>query len=307
MTQSQTGQMSSWVERAYQEWHQQCYDEDGLPLGYRRLAEILPIGERRARRLARYVKSRGQRSLGTSILVIGDAHFDPDEPLTRATWLGRMINRIRPEVVVCIGDWADMASLSHWDHGTIRMEGRRYRDDIAASNEALELLEAELKYRPRKIVTLGNHEDRITRAIAHAPHLEGHVALSDFHWEKHGWEVYPFLQPVIVEGVAFCHFFHNRGNQRAISGKHLASNLLGKKHASCVVGHSHLLDFSRDVTGNGQAINGLSVGCYFEANHQWAKQSNDHYWRGICVLRNVQHGDFDLETWSMDRIKREFA
>ena len=43
----------------------------------------------------------------------------------------------QPEKIICIGDFADMSSLSSYDRGTKSFEGRRYVKDIEAAKEAM--------------------------------------------------------------------------------------------------------------------------------------------------------------------------
>ena len=49
--------------------------------------------------------------MGKRHLIIGDSHAHPDFNNERFTWLGKLIHDSRPDVVVNIGDMADMASL----------------------------------------------------------------------------------------------------------------------------------------------------------------------------------------------------
>ena len=51
----------------------------------------------------------------SNLLVIGDPHAHPDYDNKRFTDLGRFIVKSRPDIVVCIGDMADMPSLSMYD------------------------------------------------------------------------------------------------------------------------------------------------------------------------------------------------
>ena len=47
------------------------------------------------------------------------------------------------------------------------------------------------------VLTLGNHENRIDRAVNNNPTLEGLISTKDFEYEK-DWEVFPFLHPVFI-------------------------------------------------------------------------------------------------------------
>src|SRR5690349_19187232 len=105
-----------------------------------------------------------------------------------------------------------MASLSSYDKGKKSFEGRRYRADVEAAKAGMERLMAPIqaakpKYTPTLILTLGNHEDRITRAINDDAKLDGTISIDDLGYAGFGWKVYPFLQTVEIDGILYSHFF----------------------------------------------------------------------------------------------------
>ena len=154
------------------------------------------------------------------ILVIPDCQVKPGIPTEHLTWAGKAIVDYRPDVVVNIGDFADMPSLSTHDKvGSKYFEGKRYKDDIAAAKIGMLKLLKPLRdlqtsqkankqkvYKPRMVLTLGNHENRINRAIANNPILEGTISVDDLNYQK-DWEVHEFLRPIFIGGVGFCHYF----------------------------------------------------------------------------------------------------
>jgi hypothetical protein len=83
-------------------------------------------------------------TVGRTHLWIGDAHAKPSVTNERFEWLGRMIEDLRPDVVVAGGDWFDMPSLCYYDRGKVQFEGRRYWKDIEAGVDALLRLRAQL-------------------------------------------------------------------------------------------------------------------------------------------------------------------
>lgn len=244
-------------------------------------------------------------------LVIGDSHAKPGQSLERYTWLGRLIAERRPDVIINIGDWADMPSLSSYDKGRRAFEGRRYVADIEAANEALALLHKEIDsiegYRPTLVSLLGNHEDRINRATNDASEFDGLIGTDDIHFREHGWTVVPFKTPFTVDGVTYCHYLQGGNSDKPVSGEYTAANLIRKKLVSCVVGHSHLLDYARRVGADGKVTHGLVCGMFSEEREAYAGQSNDSWWRGICILNDVLDGDYDLEVVSMSKIKRRYS
>ena len=66
----------------------------------------------------------------TTHLVIPDQHAHPDNNNDRFEWLGKLIVDLKPDVVINLGDMADMPSLCTYDKGTKGFEGRRYKQDV---------------------------------------------------------------------------------------------------------------------------------------------------------------------------------
>jgi len=302
---------------------EQLYAEHGAtlaayPVPVVSFAKAFGITEYKARQLFKMVRFYGPPMLDDdgwpesdapeTILVIGDPHAKPGVSQERFTWLGRAIADINPDHVVCIGDMADMESLSSYDVGTLRFEGRRYKDDIEATREALALINAELGgWSGRKHMTVGNHEHRISRIVNEDPKFDGFMSVDDLGYADAGWEVTPFKSVTSIAGTAFSHYFPSGIMGRPIGGVHPARAMIAKLHTSAVQGHSHLLSYHRESTPLGKDINALSAGCFFEHEEGYAGPANKMWWRGLCLLRDAHDGDFDLETISMASVKRRYA
>lgn len=243
-------------------------------------------------------------------LIIPDSHAKPGVSNRRYEWLGRLIKDIKPDVIVNIGDHADMESLSSYDRGTKGFEGRRYSKDILAAIDASERLEeaAGSAWRnARTVMTVGNHEDRITRATNAQSELDGTISVDDLAYEEFYDEVHPFKSVARIDGINYCHYFTSGVMGRPIGGEHPAYQLVTKIHETSTQGHNHLLDYCRRTNSRGHPVLGLTVGCYFEHKEEYAGPANRMYWRGIILKRNVGGGNYDLETISLDRIKKEYA
>lgn len=258
--------------------------------------------------------------MGTNILVIPDSHAAPNESLERFRWLGKFIVDRRPDIIVDIGDRADLPSLSTYDKGTKGFEGRRYTDDLEAVHEANRLMLEPLKklqrkqrrnkkkvYNPHKVITLGNHEHRILRAANSSPELSGFLSYDDLRYHE-DWEVHDFLDIVTIEGVSFSHYFVSGVMSRPIGGVNAARSQILKTHTSCVSGHSHLLDYAEDTDASGSKIQSLVCGCYVEDNPAWnTDQAFDKWSSGIVMLNDVKDGTYDLEQISIERIERTYG
>lgn len=257
------------------------------------------------------------------ILILPDAHVHPNYPNHRFDYLGKFLLDKKPDVLVCLGDFADMPSLSSYDRGTKGFEGRRYRIDLEHVRNALERMKEPMglysasakrrkkaQYSPRMVITLGNHEDRITRAVNASPELEGTIGVRDLGLEEAGFEVYPFKEAVIIGGIAFCHFFPSGDQGLPIGGINVAASLIAKNHMSSVVGHNHRLDFAEHVRPDGTRLFGLSAGCYAhqQMSEDWNRNTYQKWWRGVIVLDGVEDGEFrSIEMVRMEALKEKYG
>lgn len=249
--------------------------------------------------------------------VIPDCQVKPDVPLDYLEWVGRYIVDQKPDVIVQIGDFADLPSLSSYDVGKKSFEGRRYIKDIKVVHEAMEKLLSPIKefnfrarknkekqYRPRMVLTHGNHENRITRVIESDPKLDGTLDISDLQYASFGWEEVEFLKPIIIDGIAYCHYFTSGVLGRPVSS---ARNLVIKKHMSCVQGHVQHWEMHREVRADEYPIIGLFVGSCYLHNEDYLGRQGNNYWRGVWVLNEVKEGDFQPMPVSLNFLRDKYG
>lgn len=248
---------------------------------------------------------------GIRIIVIGDMQVKPDIDLDYCRWIGEYVAHKRPDVIVNIGDFADMPSLSfHDEPGSMGYEGQRYKRDILSVHEGMKRLMGPINeamktgWKPRLVMTLGNHEHRIDRTISATPKLDGMMGLPDLEYERWGWEVHPFLQPVVIEGVVFCHYFCSGPMGRAIG---LSRTLLTKLHMSAVAGHQQGRCVAMGKRADGKMMTAIIAGsCYIHEEKYLNPQTNNH-WRGLYLLNDVRDGEFEEVAISMRYLQREYG
>lgn len=253
-------------------------------------------------------------SLGKKILIIPDAHARPDQDNSRFDALGNFIVEKRPDIVISIGDWADMASLCLYDKGQKVAEGRRYQDDVVSSLDALRRTMSPVRKAfknmkrdaPEFHITIGNHENRIDRAANLNPELHGKLSLRDLRFEEAGWQVHPFLKPLTKEGICFQHYFTSGVMGKPIGGVNHARTLVLKNYQSSVCGHSHSRDYWEDVRADGQKVFGLVVGCYDEGDHHYTTEQR-RWWSGLVMLHESHEGQGEPAFYSTDYVKAKFT
>lgn len=250
-------------------------------------------------------------------LVIPDTQAKPGVPTDHLAWIGQYILDRRPDVIVHLGDHADMPSLSSYDVGKKSFEGRRYVADIEAANDAFDILCAPMekhnklrakhrnpRYRPELHMLLGNHDDRISRAVNDDPKLDGAIGLDDLNYAAHGWTVHPFLKPVEIDGVWYAHYWAAPMSGRPYGGT--AASRLSKIGHSFVMGHQQTLDYAVRFLSNGQQQFGLVAGaCYLHSEGYKSWTGNAH-WRGVVVLHQVEGGAADPMFVSLDYLCRKY-
>lgn len=243
------------------------------------------------------------------ILVMPDSHSHPDFSNERFTWLGKLIHDIKPDTVVNLGDLADMASLCFHSKAA-ELEGARYEADCNSAKDAQDRMFHEVrkakKKLPRFVWTLGNHDIRPQRFSEDHPVFQGKLRNEDIGYKDYPWEVYPFLEPVNIDGILFCHYFTSGIMGRPIGGQHPSWTMIKKMNSSCVAGHSHTFDFKVDRTP-GKSLMGLVGGCYIDGKMDYAGPGNYMWSSGVSVLDNVEDGLYDLTWISINKIKKEYA
>lgn len=252
----------------------------------------------------------------TTIVVLPDAHADPDYDNERFTALGRMLVDLADENVnlklVCLGDFGDFNSLSFFGKGKRCNEGKRYEDDVKHFHDAMRKLLEPMRRAGKTfadmVFTIGNHEMRINTYVENDATLEGTMGIEeDLKLESYGWRVSPFLTPVEVDGFCFAHFAISGALGKPVSGINVANTMLSKGHTSMIVGHSHLRNFAEQIGYDGKRRIAIVAGCFYDFNMNWtSKQVNNLAWRGVVVLRNVKDGDADVSFVGLDSIMNKY-
>ncbi len=251
------------------------------------------------------------------IAVIPDVQAKPGNDFRFLTAIGNYIVDKKPDVVVCLGDFADMPSLSSYDVGKKAFEGRRYKTDVETVHTAMETLLAPLerfnerarvqhreRYNPRRVLTLGNHENRIERAVENDAKLEGVLSTEDLKYREYGWEVYPFLDVIVINNIAFSHYFTTGVMGRPCTS---AQMMLTKKHMSCIAGHQQGLQFATSYRADGHRITSIIAGSCYEHNEDYMGPQGNHHFRGIVMLNDVTtDGEFDLMPVSLRYLNSKY-
>ncbi len=287
--------------------------------GSGRLAEVagvdLGINERTIDKRADIARLRGmqptvrkeapriytRRGLGESHMVILDTQVKPGVCTDHMEWIGNFAQEKQPNVIVMIGDWFDMPSLSTYDKGKTAFEGRRYVNDIESGRRAMEKLLAPIKYKPRLVFCMGNHEMRIQRVVDLNAEYQGKFDLADMGLHEYGWEIIPFLKPIEIGGILYCHYFTSGVLGRPVSS---AAVLLREAQQSATMGHVQHCDMAMHKKTQQRALFGGTT--YLHDEEYLGHQGNNQR-RQIIMKHEVQDGRYDLMEVSLNFLSKAYA
>ena len=265
-----------------------------------RLMGLRPTVRKDAPRI--YQKQR----LGRMHMVIPDTQVKPGINTDHLEWAGNYASEKRPDVIVMIGDWWDMPSLSSYDKGKLAFEGRRYVDDVKAGCKAMERFLAPIlatkDYKPRMVFTLGNHEHRIIHYVENNPEFDGKFGFGDLGIKEYGWEVHDYLKPVLVDGIEYCHYFTSGVMGRPVSS---AATLLRERQRSCTQGHVQHTDIA--IHKKTQQI-ALFSGTFYSHDEDYLGYQGNAQRRQIVIKHEVDgEGHYDPMFVSLKFLEKAYS
>ena len=253
--------------------------------------------------------------MGKTTLVYSCAHSSPEANNKRFDWLGKFIYDLKPDMVIDLGDGADMASLNSYDKGRPQaIVAQNYEADINVYNDSQERLRHQFRHhrkgKPTWIGFEGNHEHRIQTALSYDPRLEGSkYGISFSHLQTDKWfdEYHPYKNsaPSIAnyDGVDYAHYFAPGGTGRPIA----PSGVLNARAISSTCGHSHVRSIMFKDGARSPGLISANVGCYKGKEESWAGQSNLAWWKGVLIKREVAKGMYEPQFVSMKTLKEQYG
>jgi len=156
-------------------------------------------------------------------------------------------------------------------------------------------------YKPRMVLTLGNHEARISRAINEDRKLDGLISLDDLPYQD--WEVIPFLKVICIDGIAYSHYFTS-----GVMGKPIttAQAILSKKHMSAFAGHQQGRNIAYARRADGREMTAIICGSCYEHNEDYLGEQGNKHFRGLYMLHNVDDGSYDECAIPLQYLKENY-
>lgn len=245
---------------------------------------------------------------------IPDPQVKPGVPTSHIAAAGRYAAEKRPEVIVILGDWWDMPSLSAWDSPTKKAENKvTYCADIEVGRKALDSFLRPLRpirsYSPELHFCVGNHEARITRYVDDNPVLRATLGLHALGLVERGFKVHPFLKPTVIDGIAYAHYFNVSSNGRVMNSKHGQASARAQVQnvgMTAIAGHKQGLDTYIKECPAGR-MRGVIAGSFYQHDEEYLGPQGNSHWQGTLMLHEVHDGDFDLMEVSLGFLLRKYT
>ncbi len=248
------------------------------------------------------------------VLAMGDAHDRPDMPKDRFHWMGRLAADSGCEWVVSIGDLCTFDSLnSHIPNESLLGKSKNpFARDAQSLRDALGAFDAGLGgHKPRRHVTLGNHERRVWLYEDLRPEvagmLTGELAQA---LEAHGWGWTPYGEYFFLAGIGFIHAAVNRLN-KTYGGKNAEMTIANDAVFDHVIGHSHVRREHRaPKLGPSRHVTILNLGCSLPWGHveEYMYHGATTGWWWGCHVLTLQGGQIvGADAIPMNELERRYG
>ena len=249
-------------------------------------------------------------------LWIPDTQIRAGVPIQHIEALGNYIAEKQFEKIIVAGDWWDMPATSNWN-SALTQEGLRIQDDIDSGNRGMDLLWRETNkyncqrkrnrkgpYSPEKHFLFGNHEHHLERFVEQHPVISEMIGYNMLHLEKHGFKTYPFLEPVDIDGILYCHYFCNPMSGRAYGG--MIETRIKNVGQSFTQGHAQSFKYGEVEISSGITRHGLVSGAFYMHNEPYKGPQGNAHWRGVIVKHEVKDGTYDIMKVSLNYLLRKY-
>lgn len=194
-------------------------------------------------------------------LLFGDVHLEQDVEVDASYQLfKKVVQGIKPNKLICGGDFADFSYISRWSEGLPGMqEGKRLKDDFETMREEFQFLK---KYTKELIFFEGNHEERVKKYLDKNPVLKGVMSIESLCEEEGVTYIETARQPYkllddlyLAHGLSF--------------NKYFASWVVERMNENIITFHTHRTQTYSVSFPTGKIITGYGIGCLCDVNPEY--------------------------------------
>lgn len=232
---------------------------------------------------------------GLKAVILPDAHIS-DKGHDRVYDVAKnFIKDFKPDITYLLGDFAECASLCHWDLNKKRkMEGKRHTNEIAMLAKELDYLQ---EYSGKVVWFEGNHENWVEQYIDLHPEVEGLIEYQELldlkkrkiEWVPHN-DLYKVGQLYLTHGMYI--------------GEHHAKLHLTKLGCNIVYGHTHRSQVYGVNMVMQKPMKAYGLGCLCNKKPSFLRGKVGSWDHQLAVLYIATNGEFNL--YPIDIINNRF-
>ena len=186
------------------------------------------------------------------VFIFGDAHLEAGlEPDPSYKLFKKIVQYLRPDKIVNLGDWFDFSYISRFSEGIPgASEGKRLAKDIDLLRKEIQLFK---KYTGEFIYLSGNHDDRVMKYLEKNPVMKGLFGIDEVCKEESVQFVPTVKQPFkllddlyVTHGLTF--------------SKYAAAQMVERAGVSCIGGHCHRTGSYVHRYADGRILYGQTLG-----------------------------------------------
>lgn len=214
-----------------------------------------------------------------TVLAWPDYHAPFHHPKA-INFLKSVLEEFNPDIIVCLGDEADMAALSfHPKDPSMPSAKQEYEDTISALSDLYKLM-------PECLVCTSNHTSRPFR-VSHQAGLPSHYLKSyeDFLQAPKGWS---WHERIVINDVMYIH-----GDPK--SGRNAAWGWMNENKMSTVIGHIHGHGGVQYSASPYKTTFAANAGCLIDERALAFRYGSKYAHKatlGCVIVRNSHHAHF---------------
>ena len=228
------------------------------------------------------------------VVIFPDIHF-PNEDKKAFSCALKILELVKPDAFLLIGDFADGESVSNWQWSKKKRPPTEYQlpaiyREIELVNEGLDKIDEVLKKIKckTKIVAQGNHEIWFDNFVEENPYLDNLKSRNAFRIDERNYEWHKYGEVFKVLGSKL--YAYHGGH---FSGIHHARAHAMNMGCNIVYGHTHDSQKSavQHISGAHMAY---SLGCLTDMSKSYLKGRPTNWSHNVAILDIFSNNNFNL-------------
>ena len=228
-------------------------------------------------------------------IVTPDKHF-PYADMPAINCLTKVIELVKPEIYVDLGDVGEWEAFSHWKFKRKKAPPlefliKDFDKDVEDVNQGMDIIDEALDKVNcvDKYITEGNHDNWLNQAVEKYPYIPQYKFANAVKLKERGYIYYPSGKHLKLGKLYYYH-----GHQ--YGGQYHTSNHLRKLGCNIMYGHWHDLQ-QMSATHMDGPKSAWSIGCLKDMSHDknlWLDNRRINWAHAFAIVEYYERGKFTV-------------